>query len=99
MGSSPTSTEPAPCWVKCRHERTASRLELATDRPGFVFEPADSLGESLMLAGDLENRRAELEQRFPSWPTRVLGRPTGRPRADPAQSTPVTGATKEVDDE
>jgi len=30
-----------------------------------LFEPADSLGESLMLVGDLENRRAELEQRFP----------------------------------
>ena len=40
-------------------------LELATDQPGFVFEPADSLGESLMLGGDLENRRGELEQRFP----------------------------------
>jgi glyoxalase family protein len=40
-------------------------LELTTDEPGFVFEPADSLGESLVLVGDLENRRAELEQRFP----------------------------------
>ena len=47
--------------------REPSRVlfELATDRPGFVFEPADSLGESLMLVGDLEQRRAELEQRFP----------------------------------
>jgi hypothetical protein len=27
--------------------------------------PADSLGESLVLVGDLENRRAELEERFP----------------------------------
>jgi glyoxalase family protein len=47
--------------------REPSRVlfELATDRPGFVFEPADRLGESLMLVGDLENRRAELEQRFP----------------------------------
>lgn len=47
--------------------REPSRVlfELATDQPGFVFEPADSLGESLMLVGDLENRRAELEQRFP----------------------------------
>jgi glyoxalase family protein len=46
--------------------REPSRVlfELATDQPGFVFEPADSLGESLMLAGDLENRRAELEQPF-----------------------------------
>jgi hypothetical protein len=24
MGSSSTSTKPAPCWVRCRHERTAS---------------------------------------------------------------------------
>ena len=40
-------------------------FELATDEPGFVFEPADRLGESLMLGGDLERRRAELEQRFP----------------------------------
>jgi glyoxalase family protein len=47
--------------------REPSRVlfELATDQPGFVFEPADRLGESLMLVGDLENRRAELEQRFP----------------------------------
>ena len=47
--------------------REPSRVlfELATDQPGFVFEPADSLGESLMLVGGLENRRAELEQRFP----------------------------------
>lgn len=40
-------------------------LELATDEPGFVFEPADRLGESLVLIGDLEDQRAELEQRFP----------------------------------
>lgn len=40
-------------------------FELATDQPGFVFEPAGSLGESLVLVGDLESRRAELEQRFP----------------------------------
>jgi glyoxalase family protein len=39
-------------------------FELATDGPGFVFEPADRLGESLMLVGDLEHRRAELAQRF-----------------------------------
>jgi glyoxalase family protein len=47
--------------------REPSRVlfELATDQPRFVFEPAESLGESLMLVGDLENRRAELEQRFP----------------------------------
>ena len=47
-------------------------LELATDQPGFVFEPKDSLGESLMLVGDLESRRAELEQRFP-----LLANPRG----------------------
>ena len=40
-------------------------FELATDQPGFVFEPTESLGESLVLVGDLENRRAELEERFP----------------------------------
>jgi glyoxalase family protein len=40
-------------------------LELATEQPGFVFEPADHLGESLVLLGELENRRAELEERFP----------------------------------
>jgi glyoxalase family protein len=40
-------------------------FELATDRPGFVFEPPDRLGESLVLIGDLESRRRELEQRFP----------------------------------
>jgi glyoxalase family protein len=40
-------------------------LELATDRPGFVFEPPDHLGESLVLIGDAEGQRTELEQRFP----------------------------------
>jgi glyoxalase family protein len=39
-------------------------LEVATDQPGFVFEPPDHLGESLVLIGDLEHRRAELERRF-----------------------------------
>ena len=43
-------------------------FELATDHPGFVFEPAEHLGESLVLIGDLENRRAELEERFPLLP-------------------------------
>lgn len=41
-------------------------LEVATDQPGFVFEPR--LGESLVLIGDLEYRRAELERRFPLLP-------------------------------
>jgi glyoxalase family protein len=41
-------------------------LEVATDQPGFVFEPR--LGESLVLIGDLEHRRAELERRFPLLP-------------------------------
>jgi glyoxalase family protein len=45
-------------------------FELATDRPGFVFEPPDRLGESLVLIGDLEDRRPELERRFP-----LLGNP------------------------
>jgi glyoxalase family protein len=40
-------------------------FELATDEPGFVLEPVDRLGESLVLVGDLESRRAELERRFP----------------------------------
>jgi glyoxalase family protein len=40
-------------------------LEVATDQPGFVFEPPDHLGESLVLIGDLEHRRAALERRFP----------------------------------
>ncbi len=43
-------------------------LEVATDQPGFVFEPPDHLGESLVLIGDLEHRRAELGQRFPLLP-------------------------------
>ncbi len=40
-------------------------FELATDQPGFVFEPPDRLGESLVLIGDLESRRQEFERRFP----------------------------------
>lgn len=53
--------------TKSFYFREPSRVlfELATDQPGFVFEPTDSLGESLVLVGDLETRRAELEQRFP----------------------------------
>jgi glyoxalase family protein len=53
--------------AKSIYFREPSRVlfELATDEPGFVFEPADSLGESLVLLGDLEKRRAELEERFP----------------------------------
>jgi glyoxalase family protein len=43
-------------------------FELATNAPGFVFEPAERLGESLVLIGDLEQHRAELEQRFPLLP-------------------------------
>jgi hypothetical protein len=40
-------------------------LEVSMDQPGFVFEPADQLGESLSLIGDLEHRRTEFEHRFP----------------------------------
>jgi glyoxalase family protein len=40
-------------------------LEVATDEPGFVFEPPDRLGESLVLIGDLEDHRTELGRRFP----------------------------------
>jgi glyoxalase family protein len=43
-------------------------FELATDGPGFVFEPRDRLGESLVLIGELEDRRKELERRFPVLP-------------------------------
>jgi glyoxalase family protein len=43
-------------------------LEVATDQPGFVFEPPEQLGESLVLIGGLEHRRAELERRFPRLP-------------------------------
>jgi glyoxalase family protein len=43
-------------------------FELATAGPGFVFEPRDRLGESLVLIGELEDRRDELEQRFPVLP-------------------------------
>jgi glyoxalase family protein len=60
--------------AKSFYFREPSRVlfELATEKPGFVFEPAASLGESLVLVGDLENRRAELEQRFP-----LLSNPRG----------------------
>jgi hypothetical protein len=40
-------------------------FELATGEPGFVFEPPERLGESLVLIGDPESRREELERRFP----------------------------------
>jgi glyoxalase family protein len=53
-------------------------LELATDQPGFVFEPADHLGESLVLIGDAEGHRAELEQRFPLLPNPRLSTLTER---------------------
>jgi glyoxalase family protein len=44
--------------------QSGALLELATDGPGFVFEPPDHLGESLVLIGNPENRRKELERRF-----------------------------------
>jgi glyoxalase family protein len=49
-------------------EPSGALFELATDQPGFVFEPPDRLGESLVLVGDLEGRREELERRFPLLP-------------------------------
>jgi glyoxalase family protein len=52
-------------------------FELATDGPGFVFESPDRLGESLVLIGDLESRRKELERRFP-----LLPNPRSRTPAD-----------------
>ncbi len=52
-------------------------FELATDGPGFVFESPDRLGESLVLIGDLESRRKELERRFA-----LLPNPRSRTPAD-----------------
>ena len=52
-------------------------LEVATDQPGFVFEPVEHLGESLVLIGDLEHRRAELERRFPLLRNPRASRQTG----------------------
>ncbi len=49
-------------------EPSGTLLEVATDQPGFVFEDPGHLGESLVLIGDLESRRAELERRFPLLP-------------------------------
>jgi glyoxalase family protein len=51
-------------------------LEVATDQPGFVFEPPEHLGESLVLIGDLEHRRSELERRFPLLPNPWTKKPT-----------------------
>jgi|SRR5579884_356608 len=51
-------------------------LEVATDQPGFVFEPPDRLGESLVLIGALEHRRTELERRFPLLPNPWASRQT-----------------------
>jgi glyoxalase family protein len=53
-------------------------FELATDGPGFVFESPDRLGESLVLIGDLESRRKELERRFPLLPNPRSPTPAGR---------------------
>ncbi|WLB86988.1 MULTISPECIES: VOC family protein [Bradyrhizobium] len=48
----------APCGVL---------FEIATDGPGFaVDEPAERLGERLMLPGFLEERRQELQMILPS---------------------------------
>jgi glyoxalase family protein len=52
-------------------------FELATEQPGFVFEPPDRLGESLVLVGDLESRRGELERRFPLLANPRASGPTG----------------------
>jgi glyoxalase family protein len=53
-------------WLACGERRHG--LVVATDQPGFVFEPPDHLGEALVLIGDLEHRRVELERRFPLLP-------------------------------
>jgi glyoxalase family protein len=47
------------------HGPSGVLFELARGEPGFVFEPPERLGESLVLIGDLESRREELERRFP----------------------------------
>jgi glyoxalase family protein len=56
--------------AKCVYFREPSGvlLEVATNQPGFVFETSEHLGESLVLIGNLEHRRAELERRFPLLP-------------------------------
>jgi glyoxalase family protein len=42
-------------------------FELATDPPGFLIdEPADHLGETLLLPPWLESRRASIEASLPS---------------------------------
>ena len=43
-------------------------LEVATDQPGFVFEPVEQLADPLGLIGDVEHRRAELQPWFPLLP-------------------------------
>jgi glyoxalase family protein len=55
-------------------------FELATDRPGFVFEDPEHLGQSLVLIGNAEGRRAELEQRFPLLPNPRASATTLDPR-------------------
>lgn len=70
-------------------------LELATHGPGFVFEAPDRLGESLVLIGDLESRRKELERRFAP-PTRASGLTIRRPidyRDDGLSASALTSAS------
>src|SRR5690348_3420262 len=74
---------------------------MAQTRPGGAAtiapsrSAADSLGETRVLVGDLENRRAELEERSRPRQTPVLELPTGRPRAettDIARHAAIRGA-------
>ena len=40
-------------------------LEVATDQPGFVFEPPEHLGESLVLIGDLRRPTGRARRTLP----------------------------------
>ncbi|MTH55298.1 ring-cleaving dioxygenase [Bacillus mangrovi] len=55
------------------HEEGGILFEIATDPPGFTAdEPADELGENLMLPSWLEPKREELERTLPPVKARVL---------------------------
>jgi glyoxalase family protein len=55
------------------HEEGGILFEIATDPPGFaVDEPADELGNKLMLPSWLESKREELEETLPQVEVRVV---------------------------
>jgi hypothetical protein len=79
-GSAALISEVAPSLAQMTWHNRADRAP-APPHPGPPSRwPTDSLGESLVLVGDLENRRAELEERFP-------------PLADPRAGTTDRAAT------